>query len=114
MRDPLTTEQTTSTTSRGLCEDCARYDWLYHLTRHVPSPIRNSSFQCEDALVTQAIGSGQAAYVEKVDELRDEKWCRINHEPSSGSYYTNEGGDETWFKLRSLRIPMHASLCSFS
>jgi hypothetical protein len=73
MQDPPTTEQTTSPTSRGLCEDCARYDWVYHLTRHVPSPIRNSSFQHKNALVTQAIASGQAAYVEKVDELQHEK-----------------------------------------
>lgn len=104
----------TSPTSRGLCKTCARYNWTYHLTRHLPDQKRDALFHHEDLQLRQAIKGGKIAYTKKVGESHNENWYCIDHAPYSGVYDTNEAGDSTWFNLGPLKILSSSlSRCSF-
>ena len=46
-RPPVTLR---SSTERGLCEVCARFNWEYHLTKEVTGLRRSSAFHAEEAL----------------------------------------------------------------
>jgi len=84
-----------SPASRGLCSNCAKYNWAYHLTRHIPNTERDALFQYEDSVVRETRNSGEAFF-----GLHTRKWRIVpGHDaPYSGSYNVSED-DQTWISL---------------
>jgi len=117
--------QLPSPASRDLCEDCARYNWVYHLTRYLPNERKDVLYQYEDSLVKKALEDKVIDYDEAHEEWQHEhdwqpewremtKWYRINHTPYAGSFFVDEANARTVLKLESRSISAGSEVaCSF-
>jgi hypothetical protein len=97
---------------RGLCGDCARFNWAYHLGRFADSPSRDSTFKYEDAFINEYIQSHQSGC--DFDSSPDAAWGRsestsgspakhlwyyIEGAPYSGGYWTDKERSQTTMTL---------------
>jgi hypothetical protein len=106
--------------SRGLCENCARFNWLYHLTRHLPDHEKDALCQYEDTIVKQALEDKAIDGNEVCEEGQDKKhpnttWYRVSNAPYTGIYFISSDNDRTMVKLGPRYIsetpPSDCSIC---
>jgi hypothetical protein len=106
--------------SRGLCENCARFNWLYQLTRHLPDHEKDALCQHEDTLVKQALDDRIADVDGACKEGQDKEylnitWYRISNAPYNGIYFISSDNDRKMLKLGSRYIsetpPSDCSIC---
>ena len=79
-----------SPAERGLCNDCARFNWTYHLERYLDNIELDSTSIYEDSLVYETIRTHEPSYTERIVDDQVQNWYLIKNTPYSGSYHMNE------------------------
>lgn len=100
---PNSLEQTTKTSlnspvERGLCHECSKFNWAYHLTRHIDRLARDSPFWDEDSLATRVIKTHKETPRSRFLDTSN-GWCWIEGAPYAGSYQIYEDKSATKVKL---------------
>lgn len=94
-----------SSVERTLCNECARYNWVFHLTRHIQGAPRDALFQHENYLAEEAIRIQREVHRSQFLDPSD-GWCWVNNAPYSGHYQVYEDRSAT----KVILGPIHSSV----
>jgi hypothetical protein len=96
---------------RGLCNDCARFNWAYHLTRFDECSTRDSAFEYKDTFIDGYIQNHQPVihardYISVAAHFRfrasspvRHPWYHIEDVPYSGLFWINKEKSQTIMTL---------------
>jgi hypothetical protein len=91
--------------SRGLCDECAQYNWQYHLTRHLPEQPKNALYRYEETLVEDMLEKDGRRKVNDRDRDYDAHYTyKVANAPYGGVYFVHTTGNAIMWKWESRQI----------
>lgn len=60
-----------SSASRSLCDECGRFNWQYHLTRHLEDQPKDAMYRYEETLVNTLLQESRRDFSDEEDSRDD-------------------------------------------